>query len=211
MICSSEMNTTYKLIMMDMGGVLAIHTDQSMEKNLLQMFNIHGYSSFTDLNPSLPKLLELHSKGSIDEDEMWRRFTALTNIAVPASDHSLWATFFHPQLDKDVSALIEKIKENGYRIVCATNTEMAHYQYHLSHGQYSQFDKVYASCFIKQVKPDKEFFRYILHSENVSASEVIFIDDYQSNCKSASDLGINAHQFYTATKLEKYLKDLRVI
>ena len=53
---------------------------------------------------------------------------------------------------------IEELKKKGYRVVCATNTEKAHYDYHLASGQYEIFDTVYASLHLKEVKPDAAFF-----------------------------------------------------
>ena len=194
-----------------MGGVLAIHTDHSMEQALLSDFDLTGYSSFAQLDQSLPFLLEQHSKGMIDEKEMWSRFTEVTNIQVPSYEGSLWAKYFQPELDPNVSMLIEKIKSRGYKIVCATNTEEAHYSYHLSHNQYAQFDVVYASCLIKQVKPDKQFFHHILETERVTPEQTFFIDDYASNCLSASELGITTHVFTNAFALESDLIKIGIL
>ncbi len=178
--------------MFDMGGVVAKHSDASMERLLLQDFGITGYDSFTSLDQRLPALLAEHSKAAIDEETVWLRFTEMTGIAVPPHEDSLWGRYFKPELDPHVVAIIGELKAKGYRVVCATNTEEAHYAIHQKLGQYDIFDAVYASLHLLEVKPESSFFAAILKTEQVKPEEVLFVDDLSENCESASAYGINA-------------------
>lgn len=178
--------------MFDMGGVVVKHSDSSLERLLLRDFGIADHENFSSLDPRLPALLAEHSKAAIDEEEMWNQFTHMTGIAVPKHNESLWGRYFKPELDEHVVAIIEELKLKGYRVVCATNTEDAHFKHHRVAGQYDIFDAVYASLQLKEVKPEPAFFAQILASEQVEPEEVVFVDDLSENCEAAANLGINA-------------------
>lgn len=205
------MNKTIRLCMFDMGGVLALHSDSSLESFLLRDFGVEGHDSFASLDPRLPALLAEHSKAAIDEESMWEQFTALTGIVVPQSQTSLWGKYFKPELDEHVYAIIEELKAAGHRVVCATNTEEAHYAHHRDAGQYDIFDAVYASLHLGEAKPDASFFEAILAKEGIAPEEAIFIDDLGENCESAHALGIHAFHFKDAVELKWYLVNMEML
>lgn len=178
--------------MFDMGGVVVKHSDSSLERLLLRDFGISDHDSFASLDPRLPSLLVQHSKAAIDEEEMWEQFSQMTGISVPQHTDSLWGRYFKPELDEHVLAIIEELKQKGNRVVCATNTEEAHFKYHRESGQYDIFDSVYASFQLGEVKPDRTFFDAILASELVKPEAVVFVDDMLENCEAAVNLGIDA-------------------
>lgn len=211
MLSSLSMNTNFALIMVDMGGVLALHTDTGMEKRLLRDFGLEEYDSFSELDPSLPDLLQEHSKNCITEEQMWEQFTQKTGIVVPPYKGSLWAKYFQPELDQAMLQLLSELKQNGYRVVCATNTEPAHYMHHKAMQHYAVFDTVYASCEIGKAKPEPEFFTHILQCENIQGEQVIFIDDNAKNCEVASTLGIRAYHYEDISDLRWALLDMGMI
>ena len=211
MLSSLSMNTNFALIMVDMGGVLALHNDTGMEKRLLMDFSLDDCGSFTELDSTLPDLLQEHSKNHITEEQMWDRFTRKTGIVVPPYKGSLWAKYFQPELDQAMLQLLSELKQNGYRVVCATNTEPAHYEHHKAMQHYAVFDAVYASCEIGKAKPEIEFFTHILQFENIQAEQVLFIDDYAKNCEAASSLGIRAHHYTDITNLHWALLDMELL
>lgn len=186
------MEKIVRLCMFDMGGVVVKHSDSSLERLLLRDFGVSGHDSFASVNPSLRTLLEEHSRAQIDEQEMWSRFTHITGIAVPPHQDSLWGRHFKPELDEYVVAIIEELKAKGHRVVCATNTEEAHYAYHREQGQYDIFDAVYASLQLGEVKPERAFFDKILATEQLAPDETVFIDDLAENCEAAKAIGIRA-------------------
>lgn len=187
--------------MFDMGGVVVKHCDSSLERSILRDLGITDHDSFTSLDPSLRPLLDQHSKDAIDEDEMWRQFSVITGIDVPPSRDSLWGRYFNPELDDHVLAIIQELKERGYRVVCATNTEASHFAHHRDSGHYGIFDAVYASPQLKEVKPDSTFFDKILAAEQVKPEETVFIDDLVENCEAAINLGINAFLYADPVEL----------
>jgi HAD superfamily hydrolase (TIGR01509 family) len=56
------------------------------------------------------------------------------------------------------------------------------------------------------IKPDSEFWRYILNREQVSPAAAFFTDDLAENTKAAEKLGIAVHLFTGAERLATALK-----
>ena len=52
-------------------------------------------------------------------------------------------------------------------------------------------DNIYISAEINTVKPDSEFYKYILDDLNVNPAEMLFLDDSLENIEGAKTLGIN--------------------
>lgn len=91
-----------------------------------------------------------------------------------------------------------KLKEEGYRVVLLSNTN----PYVMDWADSSEFssdghplgyyfDAMYRSYEAKYLKPDENFFRYVLTEEKLSPSEALFVDDSPHNVAAASQLGIN--------------------
>lgn len=205
------MDSTIKLIASDMGGVLALHSDHDLESKLLEDFGLTHYQSFADLDPRLTALLFEHSKNRIDETELWHQFSAVTGIAVPPYESTLWGKYFRPELDSAMQTLYQELKGHGHRLVCATNTEPAHYAYHNQEAHYAIFDEVYASCEMGLAKPDHSYFEYIFEREQVEPHQILFIDDLEENCESAATLGIRAYLFKDVVELRWSLINMELI
>jgi len=56
----------------------------------------------------------------------------------------------------------------------------------------SLINKIYVSAEINEVKPNVEFYEYILKDLDIKASEMLFLDDSAENIEGAKILGINA-------------------
>lgn len=205
------MSTTIELIASDMGGVLALHRDGDLETALLKDFGLSEYTSFAALNPALPLLLQRHSKNEIDEEELWKEFSRLTEASVPQSQSSLWGRYFKPDLDPAVLSIFKELKREGLRVVCATNTEPAHYHHHLKEGHYEIFDRVYASCEMGHAKPEAAFFTHIIDAEHVDPQHILFIDDLEENCEAADRLGIKAYLYADVVDFRWALAALNLI
>ena len=211
MICSNPMKTKISVCLFDMGGVVARHSDSLIEKEILSELGITGYERLYDLDPRLEAVMLKHSKGNSTEQELWEEFSEITKIDVPSYRESLWGKFFHPELDASMLVLIRELKEKGLRVVCATNTEPAHYAFHEKRGDYAIFDKVYSSVDLHEAKPDRGFFEKILFSEHIPPAEAFFTDDYPSNCESARALGIETFVFTDSVSLRHHLKCIEIL
>ena len=108
--------------------------------------------------------------------------------------------------DKD---LLSKIKENNkdIKIIIATN--------HLSYvreyiiNNFKEVDDIIISAEINKIKPNKDFYEYILNKYNIKPNELLFLDNNVDNIVSAEKLGINVIKVDKDTNM--YLKIFDII
>jgi len=186
------------LFIVDMGGVLAQSFDIVPEaaRRLAIPLDVMRALVATDM----PALL----CGSISADEYWQRFAVASGVAVP---EDYWSTLFAPVIDAEVEGILDGLRAHG-RVVCGTNTIHSHYDYLAAAGAYRCFDRVYASQRMGICKPDPDFWRAILATEETDPHEALFIDDMEENIRAAANLGLAAHQFCGAPSLRQALDDV---
>jgi putative hydrolase of the HAD superfamily len=116
-------------------------------------------------------------------------------------------------VNSDVARILGELRENGVRVVAATNTNRPHQ--HVWERQFAEalavFSAVYSSCDIGQRKPDAAFFEHILRSENVAPGDALFVDDVHENVDGAEAVGIPAILFRGALPLAAELRERRLI
>lgn len=147
-------------------------------------------------------LLTMCSDGAMTTRQFWVEFSRRSGLPLQPD---WWQLLFHPVLNEKTVAIVKKLKAQGHRLVCGTNTIDAHYRTHVERGDYSYFDQTYASIFMGVSKPNTEFWKIILNAENVSSADAFFIDDKKQNCDAAQSLGIKSHVFESAEKLASEL------
>jgi len=189
------------LYIFDMGGVLTYNTD--VFPTIINYLGITEEEFITYSGENLRKLLN----GKISTNEFWTKFSLKYGKKVK---EELFGKFFNPKLNDGTKDLIKQLKDIS-RVVCGTNTLDSHYYYHLKHGDYDIFDTVYASNIIGLLKPDPDFYWYILKSEGVKPEEAVFIDDTEENVLSAQEIGINSILFTDSDSLKTRLKNLMII
>jgi putative hydrolase of the HAD superfamily len=156
----------------------------------------------THTSPHILSDISAITQGKINSERFWSNFTQRTGMAVSGDP---WYDLFDPVFDKKIAAIIARLKTNGYRVVCGTNTIEAHYRKHQERGDYSIFDAVYASHLMGIMKPDIAFWRFILEKEKVQPSEVFFVDDSEENINAGKKLGLTTHLFTDAEELANNL------
>jgi putative hydrolase of the HAD superfamily len=199
------MMSSIKLFIFDMGGVVVQNT--SIAGAIAAHLGIskgeffRGASSdYKDTHTSSYNLSDIYAitQGKINSERFWSNFTQRTGLAVSGDP---WYDLFDPVFDEKTAAIITRLKTNGYRVVCGTNTIEAHYRKHEERGDYSIFDAVYASHLMGIMKPDLAFWRFILSRENVLPPETFFVDDSEENINPAKNLGLTTHLFTDAEEL----------
>lgn len=91
---------------------------------------------------------------------------------------------------------LQKLKqENTYRLFLLSNTNTLHIE-NIKHNVtfYEDFkacfEKFYLSQEIKMRKPNDDIFEFVLNTNNLKATETLFIDDTKENTDTAERLGI---------------------
>jgi len=204
------MTSSIKLFIFDMGGVVvqnsSIAGTIAAHLGISKRAFLRGTSSdYEDTHASSYNLSDIYAitQGKINSERFWGNFTQRTGIAVSGDP---WYDLFDPAFDKKIAAIIARLKTNGYRVVCGTNTIEAHYRKHEERGDYSIFDTVYASHLMGIMKPDMAFWRFILSKENIQPSEAFFVDDSEENTNAAKKLGLTTHLFTNVEGLANSLK-----
>ncbi|MEM0154632.1 MAG: HAD family phosphatase [Methanothrix sp.] len=82
-----------------------------------------------------------------------------------------------------------------YMVVILTNVCISRYRSTKKVFDKSPFDKVFASCFIKMQKPNKNIYKYVLKKCGVKPYEAIFIDDRKENVAGSEKVGIKSILF----------------
>lgn len=175
----------HKLYIFDMGGVVVQNFD--VFPRIYQTLNI-SKDEFEEYSGG--NFLKLMA-GKISGNEFWSSFAKNSGLAMK---QDLFKEFFHPTVDPEVVEIITGLKRTA-RVVCGTNVIDSHYDYLVEHKNYDLFDMVYASHKIGIVKPDQNFYRYILTHEQTAAADSCFIDDTGENADAADRLGIKAIHF----------------
>lgn len=141
--------------------------------------------------------------GTLSCDDYYRHLEKVFQVKVPGKPFS---DFFNPHFNEPMVEIIKKLKAEGNRIICASNTFEPHWSIIREKGLDKYFDKCYLSHEMGLTKPSKAFFNSILKQENVEPSQVFFTDDYKENIDAASAMGINTFWYvkgYDDSKLGK--------
>lgn len=89
--------------------------------------------------------------------------------------------------------LFKKIKEknNNIKIIIATNHISYVKEYIDKYLDINNLDDSIISAEINRIKPNKDFYQYILDKYNIEPNELLFLDDNMDNVNGAKELGIN--------------------
>lgn len=212
------------LFIFDMGGVV---TNDLCKKKCSDWLNItkeqffflcgHDDDCIDFNNPSFIKwygesekidYFNLLNLGKISVSDFWKKFeenARISKIAIPSINHDLFKLTFHPEINQKTVELIKVLRKN-HRVVCGTNTIDTHWESHMERGDYSYFDRTYASNKIGAIKPNPDFYRLIMEAEGYEPKNTFFTDDKAVNIKTAKELGINAIQFKSAEEVSEAWK-----
>ncbi len=111
---------------------------------------------------------------------------------------------------EDTSKLLKMLSYNKYNLYYATNMPKDTLEMLKRRHFWPLFVGGISSCDINIVKPDFQFYKFLLLKYKLNASETIFIDDSLANVISARELGICAIHFKGAENLARQLYSLGV-
>ena len=184
-----------KTVIFDMGGVIITIDNEEPKKRFLEL----GLTEFANrMNPYKQSGLngELEEgKGSEEEDRLAICNELGKDVSFEQLQHC-WMGYM-----KEVPArklmTIKNLRKQGYRVILLSNTNPYVSAWTDSndfsgdgHPIQDYFDAIYRSYEVKYMKPDENFFRYVMAQEKALPEECLFIDDGPRNCCAASELGI---------------------
>ncbi|MCK0157196.1 HAD family phosphatase [Cellulophaga sp. F20128] len=180
-----------KNIIFDFGDIF-IDLDKSATATALKNYG------FTGLSNDLEKLMHAYEKGLLHTDD----FVKKTNVIVPkATESQLIAAWNKIILDVPEERLLfleALAKEKKYRLFLLSNTNALHIEkaiQNMGTSRYERFkncfEKFYLSHEIHFRKPNVDIYEFVLDTNNLTATESLFIDDTKENTEAAKTLGIH--------------------
>jgi putative hydrolase of the HAD superfamily len=186
MLIKSKITTLF----LDIGGVLLsngwghdfrLRAAESFHLDMLEMEERHSL------------LFVTYEEGKITLDEYLNRvvFYKKRDFSINEfQDFMFSLTTSNP----DMISFIKNIKaKHGLKIVAVSNEARELNAYRIHRFTLSRIiDFFVSSCYVHVRKPDEAIFKMALDMADVSASEVVYIDDVQFFTEIASDLGIKS-------------------
>lgn len=165
------MNNNIKLIMLDLVGVLIFEKDNVLNDKEDKIERLFG--------PNLSDEEYLNNKINSIYDK-----NELVNITKDIINKLYYVK------DKDIFKKI-KNKYNNVKIIIATNHVSYVKDFIINNFNSSYLDDIIISSEIHLIKPNYDFYKYILDKYNINSNNVLFLDDNKDNIKSAGKMGIN--------------------
>lgn len=157
------------------------------------------------LNIDNSGILSDYRCGLINTKEFYDGLTALIklrNLSLEAFKN-IWCSQF--TLNKAIEEWILNDILGKYNSIIATDTIPIHFKYLLSEYEIlRKFDKRYASCELKMVKTNQEFFKTIINENKLDGSKCIFIDDLEKNVQTSIKAGMIGIVFDPKTIKSKF-------
>lgn len=191
-----------KLIIFDIGGVIEDFTEEQYIGYICKKLKLDRDKFGRELIAMLPAV----ESSRITTSEMLERLGRRFGVGAKRLE---WAKSLGrlAKIDDKVADLVNKLNRR-YRLVLLTNVSKSRYMENVRIGFFKRVrcGKVYASCYLKMIKPGARIYRYVLSREGVAAKDAIFVDNLFANVRGAEKVGIKGIQF---TSYEKLVKDLK--
>jgi len=178
-----------------MGGVIITLDENEAGKRFIEL----GMKEFAEkMDPY--KQVGLNGQleeGKISEEEYRREVCKKIGREVTFEElQHCWLGYMKEIPERNLVTL-RNLKKQGYRVILLSNTNPYVSAWVDSevfsadgHPIGDYFDAMYRSYEVKYMKPDENFFRYVLSQEQIMPEECLFIDDGPRNCCAASELGL---------------------
>lgn len=151
-----------------------------------------------NLNISLARARELvglvwddFRRGKISEPVFWETVEKQYGLKIPQDKRGIWNKWEDTRLIPAMADLVNRLKNEGYRVGLLSDTVPFSANEIRSHGGYDLFDFTVLSYQTGFAKPDPEIYDIALKQlKGIKADEVVFLDDQERNLTTARQLGI---------------------
>lgn len=187
-----------KNLIFDFGGVI-VDLDRDRAVKHFESLGMSNAEELLDKYHQRDIFLEVED-GRIDADEFCRKLSKYCHREISFNEaKAAWLAFFvgDPQYRLDYMEELHR----KYKIYILSNTNPFVMSWARSAGFTAArkpldyyADHVYASYQVKAIKPDKEFFEYVIKDTGVNPTETVFIDDGTANVEMGKELGFHVLQ-----------------
>jgi len=154
-------------------------------------------------------LIRRFETGVLPQDDFCREACSLLDLTVRSAQFkTLWNTIF--TLNTATAAIIERLQ--GFKLLLLSNTNYWHFTWcRENYPVLGRFDAWILSYEVGACKPERKIFEAALDRAGALPQQCIFIDDIADYTQAARSLGITAHTFTDARRLEQYLTTLGIL
>lgn len=188
-----------ELIIFDLFGVLI----KTKKLSINEEINGNFFKPYLNNISETPKLVKANK---IDNKSFHQYLKKAYSTKFKISTKDFTTKYFKPTFDQSIIELINKLKNNNFKVCCATNIKKEYSYIIKTLEEMKLFDTIYPSYKFNFDKSDREYFQYILSNENTKAKNTLFIDDNASNTYLASSLNINTILYFNTPKLKKEIQ-----
>ena len=200
----------YKNILFDMGNVIMDFSPDyilSMYTKDVKLINFLKYKILYTVAWARSDKGELTEKGIYDET-----IKGLDEKYHSIAKEVIYGWYNYKTESKEIYELMKELKNKGYRLFLCSNAAESFHKYEDKIEAFKLLEAKVVSADIRQVKPDKEFFEYLLNTYRLKPEECFFIDDLAVNVKGAYECGIDGYQYNgNVWLLRKFMERVGII
>jgi len=186
-----------KNLIIDFGGVL-IDLDRQRCIEKFKFLGLQDVEEMLDIYHQ-QDFFQNYEKGLITSGEF--RDVIRGKIGKPVTDVQIddaWNSFL-VSIPMAKLNLLLKLRKN-YVVYLLSNTNDIHWQWACRHAfpykgfrVEDYFEQIFLSYEMKMAKPDAGIFRKLMDETGILPKETLFIDDSETNCRTAEALGISTY------------------
>ena len=200
----------YKNILFDMGNVIMDFSPDyilSMYTKDVKLINFLKYKILYTVAWARSDKGELTEEGIYDET-----IKGLDEKYHSIAKEVIYGWYNYKTESKEIYELMKELKNKGYRLFLCSNAAESFHKYEDKIEAFKLLEAKVVSADIRQVRPDKEFFEYLLNTYRLKPEECFFIDDLAVNVKGAYECGIDGYQYNgNAGLLRKFMERVGIL
>ena len=143
--------------------------------------------------------------GEISEEETYKLISLETGDSYQ-NIYDEWHKL--PHIKEDMVQYIEELKKD-HKVYLLSNAISSYLRKILKdHDLERLFDKIFISAEFKKIKPNPDFFEYVIEDLKLDPKDCVMIDDNPQNIAGAESIGINGIVFKDVNSLKESIKNL---
>jgi len=195
-----------KAIVFDMGGVF-IDLDKQRCVNNFKKLGIANIEEYLDCFHQKGFFQQLET-GEIGEDEFFEKCISLSAPGTTRDDVRNAFLSFVDGIQPYKLELVKELRKKYPLYVLSNNNPIVVSDFNLNCGKMGvtfddSFEKCYFSYQLKLIKPDPEFFRYVIRDIGLPPEQLLFVDDSQANIEVAREQGMTCVWYDVSTNLRE--------
>jgi len=195
----------YKAVLFDWGGVLSVGgTPDELSERVSQLLHKTPHETNVLLRPLLDSL----KRGKITVEGFWDTLERQLGHPIDVTKRDIWAPIVTLQPQNELTDFVRQLQSRGYVTGILSNVFPNTAEEIRAEGWYNLYNPVFLSSELGMAKPDREIYEHAIQWLEVSAHEIIFVDDQQRCLDPAHELGMTTVLAHNAKQIIKDISEL---